>query len=48
MTSAGVMRMLYEDNEGRLVHPEELEEMSPFEIEERGIHLYDDSRYGMV
>lgn len=29
--------MLYEDNQGRIIHKEELEELSAWEIEERGI-----------
>lgn len=31
--------MLFEDNEGRLLHPEEVDEMSLWEVEERGIHV---------
>ncbi len=37
--------MLYEDMNGRLMHPEEVESLSFHEIEERGIHVYDDDRY---
>lgn len=31
--------MLYEDKTGRIMVPEEVEEMSPWEIEEMGIHV---------
>jgi hypothetical protein len=30
---------MYEDNNGNYLMPEEVEEMSPWEIEERGIHI---------
>lgn len=33
--------MLYEDNRGRLLHPDKVDEMSPWEIEELGIHVHD-------
>ncbi|MFT4343955.1 MAG: hypothetical protein ACMXYE_04380 [Candidatus Woesearchaeota archaeon] len=33
--------MLYEDNTGRLYTAEEIDEFSPWEIEEKGIHLMD-------
>ena len=33
--------MLFEDNSGRLLHAEEVDALSPWEIEERGIHIYD-------
>lgn len=34
--------MLYEDKDGNLMHPEEVEALSPCEIEERGFHVYDE------
>lgn len=40
--------MMYEDKFGELLSPEEVDELSPFEIEERGIHFYDDVRYAEV
>ena len=36
-----VVRMLFEDSKGNLLMPEEVDELSPWEIEERGIHLAD-------
>lgn len=33
--------MLYEDKKGRLLMPEEVEELSPWEIDELGIHIAD-------
>jgi hypothetical protein len=33
------MDMIFEDNEGRLLMPEEVDELSPWEISEREIHL---------
>ena len=36
--------MLYEDNDGNLLLPEEVEELSPFEIEERGFHVIEEFR----
>ncbi len=33
--------MLYENHKGRIIHPEEVEEMSPWEIEEQGIHVHE-------
>jgi len=35
--------MLFEDNEGRLLMPDEVDELSLWEIEERGIHLCEDT-----
>jgi len=32
--------MLFEDNMGRILFQDEVEEMSPHEIEEWGIHVY--------
>ena len=37
--------MLYEDNDGNLLLPDEVDELSPFEIEEKGIHLMEYSEY---
>jgi len=34
--------MLFEDEEGRLLMSDEVDELSPWEIEERKIHLFDD------
>lgn len=33
--------MLYEDMYGNLMHAEEVEALSPHEIEERGFHVFD-------
>jgi hypothetical protein len=35
-----VLPMLYEDNFGRLLMPSEVDELSPYEIEEKGIHIF--------
>jgi len=35
--------MLYEDKNGILMHPEEVEELSLYEIEERGFHVFDEN-----
>jgi hypothetical protein len=35
-----VIAVLYEDEVGRLLSEEEIDELSPWEIEERGIHVY--------
>lgn len=32
--------MMFEDNAGRLYASDEVDELSPWEIEERGIHVY--------
>ncbi len=34
--------MLYEDKYGNLMHPEEVESLSPHEIEEMGFHVFDE------
>ncbi len=34
----GVVYMLYEDNSGRLLFPDEVEDLFSWEIEELGIH----------
>jgi hypothetical protein len=34
------MEMLYEDKFGKLMMPEEVEELSPLEIEEKRIHAF--------
>ena len=39
--SKGVVQMLYEDKHGRLLMPEEVDELSPWEIEEKRIHISD-------
>ena len=33
--------MMFEDNNGRLLTNEEIDELSYWEIEDRGIHVYD-------
>jgi len=33
--------MLFEDIHGNLLHPEEVDKLSPWEIEERGIHVWE-------
>lgn len=35
----GVVKVLYEDKHGRLLMPEEVDELSPWEIEEMRIHI---------
>lgn len=35
--------MLYQDKYGNLKKPEEVEELSPHEIEELGFHVFDDN-----
>jgi len=40
--------MLYEDRYGNLMLPEQVEELSPHEIEERKFHVFDESRYGLI
>jgi hypothetical protein len=35
--------MLYQDNMGKIMHPDEVDELAPWEIEERGIHVYEDA-----
>ncbi len=32
--------MIYEDNEDKILMEDELEELSPWEVEERGIHIF--------
>ena len=39
--------MLYEDNDGNLMHPEEVEALFPYEIEERGFHIFS-NKYDIV
>ena len=34
--------MLYEDNRGKLLLPDDLDDLSPWEIEERGIHIHEE------
>ena len=34
--------MLYEDKQGRLLNGDELDELSTWEIDEMGIHVFDD------
>lgn len=33
--------LLFEDSFGNLLHPEQVDELSTWEIEERGIHVWD-------
>jgi hypothetical protein len=40
--------MLYEDNSGNLMPPEEVEALPAYEIEERGFHVYDGPKYAVV
>ncbi len=40
--------MLYEDKYGVLMLPEQVEELSPYEIEERRFHVFDYSKYGII
>jgi len=35
-----VIKMMYEDKRGRLLHPDDVDMLSPWEIEELGIHVY--------
>lgn len=35
--------MLYEDKFGNLMHPEDVEALSPYEIEERRFHVFDEN-----
>ena len=35
--------MLYEDKKGNLIHPEKVESMSLWEIQEKGLHVYDEA-----
>lgn len=37
--------MLYEDNSGKIFLPDEIEELSPWEIEDKGIHVYDEELF---
>jgi len=39
---------MYEDRYGNLMHPDEVDALSPHEIEERGFHVVDEDRYGVV
>jgi hypothetical protein len=41
-TKRGVDLMLYQDNKGNILHPDEVDELLPYEIEELGVHVYDD------
>jgi hypothetical protein len=34
--------MIFEDKHGNLLMPDDLDELSPYEIEELGIHVFDD------
>ena len=40
--------MLYIDHKGTIMHPEEVEELSPHEIQERGFRVFDDRRYAEI
>jgi hypothetical protein len=37
-----VIEMMFENKEGKLIMPEELDELSSWEIEDMGIHVYED------
>ncbi len=34
--------MIFEDNQGIILMPDEVDELSTWEIEERGIHVFND------
>lgn len=36
----GVVSMIFEDKDGNLLMPDEADELSPWEIYEKGIHVY--------
>ena len=36
------LAILYEDLDGKILMPEEVDELSPWEIEDRGIHVAED------
>jgi hypothetical protein len=36
--------MMFEDNYGNLLPPDEVDQLSCYEIEERGIHVHEDAR----
>jgi hypothetical protein len=42
MNKKEVSAMLFEDNKGKIMMPEEVDELSAWEIEERGIHVLDE------
>ena len=44
----GESKMLYQDKYGNIMHPEQVEELSPHEIEERGFHVYEGPIYAVV
>ncbi len=35
--------MLYKDNKGRIMSEDEIDELQPHEIEELGVHIYEDN-----
>jgi hypothetical protein len=37
-----VINMMFENKEGKLILPEELDELPLWEIEDMGIHVYED------
>jgi hypothetical protein len=37
-----VVKLLYEDNKGNILHPDKLDEYSAWEVEEMGIHVFDE------
>jgi hypothetical protein len=37
--------MLFEDKSGKILMPDELDEMSEWEIEELGVHVYREEEY---
>jgi hypothetical protein len=34
--------MLFQDKDGRILMPDQVDELSPWEIDEKGIHVYED------
>ncbi|MDD5087128.1 MAG: hypothetical protein PHV16_05245 [Candidatus Nanoarchaeia archaeon] len=38
----GVIGILYEDKKGRLIHPDDVDALSPWEIEDLQLHVYDE------
>lgn len=39
------MKMMYQDKNGKLLLPDQIDELSAWEIEELGIHVFDDDMY---
>jgi hypothetical protein len=38
-------KMLFEDDDGKILMSDEVDELSPWEIEERKLHLYEKNLY---